>query len=212
MWRSIGLDGPDWLRGSQAFPFGIYKRPQYDQCSYIAFNSVFLLLLIQMKLRHIPCQLPKHYPRDSRSILHVQRAETCCPPLCKPIYQTQLSVCCLPSLGVADSFELQRVDLELFNKHYYPLPDKASISSSSWTVSKGLAIQAVVHARRAYGPSLAFSQCTSDAAFLEVVRASRQELVSNMQSLVLLNAAKVILACQHAPALVADINEDVIPT
>lgn len=47
-----------------------------------------------------------------------------------------------------------------------------------------------------------------EATHLEVIRSSAQELVSDVQRLATLDAAKVPLARHHAPRLVADIHED----
>lgn len=51
-----------------------------------------------------------------------------------------------------------------------------------------------------------------DHTYLEVVRASRQELIANVQGLRRGDAAEVPLAGAHAPGFVANIDKDVVAT
>ena len=46
----------------------------------------------------------------------------------------------------------------------------------------------------------------------EIVRSDRQELVADVERFVALDVAKVSLAGEHTPRLVADVNKDVVAT
>lgn len=91
-----------------------------------------------------------------------------------------------------------------------------SSSSKRSTVSAGLAIQAVVEARRAYKQDRELSGITEaqmhQLTHLEVVRTSRQELITNVKGLGWVDATKVPLTDTDTPRFVADVDEDIVST
>lgn len=48
--------------------------------------------------------------------------------------------------------------------------------------------------------------------YFEIIRTSRQELITDMQGLRRVNAAKVLLTNTHTPRLITDIDEHIIAT
>ncbi len=56
------------------------------------------------------------------------------------------------------------------------------------------------------------TQCPDVPTHLEVIRTSRQELITNVKGLGWVDATKVPLADTDTPRFVADVDEDVVST
>lgn len=88
-----------------------------------------------------------------------------------------------------------------------------SSSSNRSTVSAGLAIQAVVEARRACTCTVSLSLLyNGDIIYLEVICPGRQELITNMQRLGRIDSTKVLLTNPNTPRFVANIDKYIVAT
>lgn len=85
---------------------------------------------------------------------------------------------------------------------------RSSNSSRSCTVSVGLAIHAVVDAKRACS-SEQLHGLSRVRSYLEIIGPRRQELISNMQRSRPFNAAEILLTGTYAPCLITDIDENI---